>query len=169
MRLLAGIDGIGHVTFTAADVIRHDRRAHCRGLRKGRRSEARAVVGDSQGSGRATRSTCSSIRDCGRRIPERRRGARWRRPPLCCDPAVGACYRADRSFGHPLAQPRLARRGPATNVLSFPTPRSSGKPPLIGDIVLAYQTIAGEARAEHRPFAHHVAHLAGAQTLHLIE
>ena len=24
MRLLAGIDGIGHVTFTAADVIRHE-------------------------------------------------------------------------------------------------------------------------------------------------
>jgi probable rRNA maturation factor len=56
----------------------------------------------------------------------------------------------------------------ATNVLSFPTKRTGGKPPLIGDIVLAYETIAGEARAERKPFVHHVAHLAVHGFLHLL-
>jgi probable rRNA maturation factor len=56
----------------------------------------------------------------------------------------------------------------ATNVLSFPATRSGGKLPLIGDIVLAYETIAGEARAQHKPFAHHVAHLAVHGFLHLL-
>jgi len=56
----------------------------------------------------------------------------------------------------------------ATNVLSFPTTRPHGEPPLIGDIVLAYETIAAEARAQRKPFAHHVAHLAVHGFLHLL-
>ena len=56
----------------------------------------------------------------------------------------------------------------ATNVLSFPTGGRAGTPSLIGDIVLAYETIAQEARAEHKPFAHHVAHLAVHGFLHLL-
>jgi probable rRNA maturation factor len=56
----------------------------------------------------------------------------------------------------------------ATNVLSFPTDNPSGNPPLIGDIVLAYETIAREARAERKTFAHHVAHLAVHGYLHLL-
>src|SRR5665213_3389365 len=55
----------------------------------------------------------------------------------------------------------------ATNVLSFPT-KGGGKPPLIGDIVLAYETIAREARIERRPFAHHLAHLTVHGYLHLL-
>jgi probable rRNA maturation factor len=56
----------------------------------------------------------------------------------------------------------------ATNVLSFPTKDAGGDPPLIGDIVLAYETIAREAGAERKPFAHHVAHLAVHGFLHLL-
>ena len=56
----------------------------------------------------------------------------------------------------------------ATNVLSFPAGRSGGDPSLIGDIVLAYETIASEARAEGKPFAHHLAHLAVHGFLHLL-
>ena len=56
----------------------------------------------------------------------------------------------------------------ATNVLSFPTIRAGGEPSLIGDIVLAYETVAAEARAERKPFAHHVAHLAVHGFLHLL-
>jgi probable rRNA maturation factor len=60
----------------------------------------------------------------------------------------------------------------ATNVLSFPTGRRAveptGAPPFIGDIVLAYETIAQEAKAEHKPLAHHVAHLAVHGFLHLL-
>jgi len=56
----------------------------------------------------------------------------------------------------------------ATNVLSFPTKGAGGAPPLIGDIVLAYETIALEARVERKPFAHHLAHLAVHGYLHLL-
>jgi probable rRNA maturation factor len=57
-----------------------------------------------------------------------------------------------------------------TNVLSFPaaTKQAADEPAHLGDIVLAYQTIAQEARAESKPFAHHVAHLAVHGYLHLI-
>lgn len=56
----------------------------------------------------------------------------------------------------------------ATNVLSFPTNDRWTKPPHIGDVVLAYETIAREARADRKPFFHHVAHLAVHGFLHLI-
>ena len=55
----------------------------------------------------------------------------------------------------------------ATNVLSFPTETTDGEPQLLGDIVLAYETIAREARKESKPFAHHLAHLAVHGFLHL--
>jgi len=55
----------------------------------------------------------------------------------------------------------------ATNVLSFPAQNTSGEPPFIGDIVLAYETVAQEARNEGKPFAHHVAHLTVHGFLHL--
>lgn len=54
----------------------------------------------------------------------------------------------------------------ATNVLSFPTKNAAGKH--LGDIVLAYETIAWEARAERKPLAHHLAHLVVHGFLHLV-
>ena len=56
-----------------------------------------------------------------------------------------------------------------TNVLSFSAPSSPsrGTPPLLGDIVIAYETAAREALAEHKPFRHHLAHLAVHGFLHL--
>ncbi len=54
----------------------------------------------------------------------------------------------------------------ATNVLSFPGADRRGRH--LGDIVLAFETIAREARAENKPFAHHLAHLAVHGFLHLI-
>ena len=39
---------------------------------------------------------------------------------------------------------------------------------MLGDIVLAYETIAREARDEGKPFAHHLAHLAVHGFLHLL-
>jgi probable rRNA maturation factor len=55
----------------------------------------------------------------------------------------------------------------ATNVLSFPAESIGGDPPLIGDIILAYETIAREARDEGKLFAHHLAHLTVHGFLHL--
>jgi probable rRNA maturation factor len=55
----------------------------------------------------------------------------------------------------------------ATNVLSFPT-KNAGDKEHLGDIVLAFETITREARAERKPFSDHVAHLAVHGFLHLI-
>ncbi len=62
----------------------------------------------------------------------------------------------------------------ATNVLSFPASSHSlargrrAAPRLLGDIVLAYETIAREARDEHKTFTDHLAHLAVHGFLHLL-
>jgi probable rRNA maturation factor len=56
----------------------------------------------------------------------------------------------------------------ATNVLSFPTSCAVGEPPLIGDIILAYETVAAEAFLQQKPLSHHVAHLALHGYLHLL-
>jgi probable rRNA maturation factor len=62
-----------------------------------------------------------------------------------------------------------------TNVLSFPAPAPARSLPgqpggvrLIGDIVIAYETVEREALAEQRPFRHHLAHLAVHGFLHLV-
>jgi probable rRNA maturation factor len=62
------------------------------------------------------------------------------------------------------------RKDSATNVLSFPAGDARGErgaPRLLGDIVIAYETTEREARAERKPFAHHLAHLAVHGFLHL--
>ena len=55
-----------------------------------------------------------------------------------------------------------------TNVLSFPSKRTADEPSHLGDVVLAFETIAREAEAEGKPFAHRLAHLAVHGFLHLI-
>jgi probable rRNA maturation factor len=71
-----------------------------------------------------------------------------------------------------------------TNVLSFPAgpdrlvgahpargtraKKNGAAPHLLGDIVIAYETMEREARAERKPFAHHLAHLAVHGYLHLV-
>jgi probable rRNA maturation factor len=57
-----------------------------------------------------------------------------------------------------------------TNVLSFPAaPAPAATAPcLLGDIILAYETVAREAGTGAKPFAHHLAHLAVHGFLHLL-
>ena len=61
-----------------------------------------------------------------------------------------------------------------TNVLSFlalqPSgPRRDDDPPrMLGDIAIAYETTRREADEEHKPFSHHLSHLAVHGFLHLI-
>ena len=55
-----------------------------------------------------------------------------------------------------------------TNVLSFPIGNARGEPPLIGDIVLAYETLVREAHHQGKPFVHHLAHLVIHGYLHLL-
>ena len=57
-----------------------------------------------------------------------------------------------------------------TNVLSFPGDAAAppGHPLMLGDIVLAYGTVAGEAAAQGKPLADHVTHLVVHGVLHLL-
>jgi len=57
-----------------------------------------------------------------------------------------------------------------TNVLSFPAaPQFEGADATsLGDIAIAYETTAREAQDEHKPFSHHLSHLAVHGFLHLI-
>ena len=57
----------------------------------------------------------------------------------------------------------------ATNVLSFPAPASkSTELRLLGDVVLAYETIVGEAAGQRIPAQDHLAHLTVHGVLHLL-
>ncbi len=78
---------------------------------------------------------------------------------LTDDSAIRALNRTWRGFDAP------------TNVLSFPSGhlRAGGvSPPHLGDIVIAFQTVAREAKTEGKPFGQHLAHLAVHGYLHLI-
>jgi len=60
-----------------------------------------------------------------------------------------------------------------TNVLSFPALQperapAGDAPRMLGDIAIAYETTRREADTEHKPFDHHLSHLAVHGFLHLI-
>lgn len=58
-----------------------------------------------------------------------------------------------------------------TNVLSFPafpTVPGGALPPMLGDIVLAQETISAEAGLDSKPFDHHLTHLIVHGVLHLL-
>ena len=92
--------------------------------------------------------------------------------------AIGADFR-DRTLAVLLTDDAAIRRLNAqwrgidkpTNVLSFPpappaAPASGAKS--LGDIAIAYETTAREARDEDKPFADHLSHLAVHGFLHLM-
>lgn len=59
----------------------------------------------------------------------------------------------------------------ATNVLSFPAfavKPGDRLPPMLGDVVLAAETVTREAGLEEKPFDHHLVHLMVHGTLHLL-
>ncbi len=61
----------------------------------------------------------------------------------------------------------------STNVLAFPALDSAAPlpveaPVLLGDVVLAYETVAREASEQQKPFAHHFRHLVVHGVLHLL-
>ena len=72
---------------------------------------------------------------------------------------------ADDAFQRRLNREWRGRDAP-TNVLSFPAASSAHGH--LGDVVLAYETVAREAEAEGKPLRHHVAHLVVHGVLHLV-
>jgi probable rRNA maturation factor len=62
-------------------------------------------------------------------------------------------------------------RDAPTNVLSFPAHAGTGdgrQPRFLGDIVIAYETVAHEAGSQRKSLAQHLAHLAVHGFLHLV-
>jgi probable rRNA maturation factor len=96
----------------------------------------------------------ASLAECGFATPE---GAE-----LCIHLADDAHVRALNARWRGLDKP--------TNVLSFPTfkPSELARARLLGDIVLAFETLAGEAADEDKPLADHYRHLVVHGFLHLI-
>ena len=75
---------------------------------------------------------------------------------LTDDSAIRALNRDWRGFDKP------------TNVLSFPAADTRAGSRHLGDIIIAHQTVAREARNEGKPLRHHLAHLAVHGYLHLL-
>ena len=69
----------------------------------------------------------------------------------------------DDAFIRDLNQ-RWRGKDKATNVLSFP----SADPAMLGDIIVAYETCAREARDDGRPLADHLAHMLVHGVFHLV-
>jgi probable rRNA maturation factor len=66
---------------------------------------------------------------------------------------------------------RFRKKDKTTNVLSFPAalmPVPLGEMAHLGDIVLAYETVAAEAAGANKTLADHVTHLIVHGTLHLL-
>jgi probable rRNA maturation factor len=67
--------------------------------------------------------------------------------------------------------PAGAGKDKPTNVLSFPAfevEPGADLPPMLGDIVLAAETVAREAGLEEKPLEHHISHLVIHGLLHLM-
>lgn len=117
------------------------------------------------------------------------RAAAWRRrlpdaPAICREAATAALARAARRLPGAelsivladdvlIAKLNRTYRGIATptNVLSFASaapPRRNTPLRLLGDVVLAYGTIAREARDQGKSLADHMAHLVVHGVLHLL-
>ena len=65
---------------------------------------------------------------------------------------------------------RWRRKDAPTNVLAFASdePPAKGKPVLLGDVVLAYETVAREAKEQGKRLADHLRHLVIHGVLHLL-
>ena len=79
---------------------------------------------------------------------------------------------ADDAFQR-LLNERYRGRATSTNVLAFPAwvpsvPLPLGAPLLLGDVVLAFETVAFEARDQGKAFADHFRHLVVHGVLHLL-
>lgn len=84
-------------------------------------------------------------------------------------PELGVTFTDDDRIAELNRQWR-GKSGP-TNVLSFPlvelTPGAE-MPPMLGDIVIAFETVAREAQEQEKPFIDHLTHLLVHGLLHLV-
>jgi probable rRNA maturation factor len=138
-------------------------RRHAQGVLRRAVTEAACAVATGAGELAIVLTDDSKIRELNRQ---------WRRKNA---PTNVLSFSAAKKFrASPLAEnrrrmgkrdPRSARAGAAQ--VDRVGGAKTGRVPLLGDIVIAYETTEREARAERKPFAHHLAHLAVHGFLHL--
>lgn len=90
---------------------------------------------------------------------------------LSSDAAVEVSFRLTSDDDVRTLNAQYRHKDKATNVLSFPAfpeTKSGPLPPLLGDIVLAAETVAGEAALEGKPLENHISHLVVHGLLHLL-
>jgi probable rRNA maturation factor len=110
-----------------------------------------AEIGDAQAVARLSVEAALSV------VAERQSGDVEVSVALADNATVQALNRDWRGKDHP------------TNVLSFPAPATRAPGPrVLGDIALAYETVARESRDENKLFADHAVHLLVHGTLHLL-
>ncbi len=104
---------------------------------------------------------------------------RWRGKGPALRKAAEAALAAQRSKGHVTIlltddkevrglNSNYRKKNKPTNVLSFPDGETHGDFISLGDIVLAYDTIAREADDQGKKFVHHAQHLVVHGVLHLL-
>ena len=93
----------------------------------------------------------------------------------CCDELMLNQYQAELSFvlhndkDQAVLNQQWRGKPKSTNVLSFPQIKPFSEPRgLLGDICLAFETIASEAEANTLDFDHHLAHLVVHGFLHIL-
>ena len=105
--------------------------------------------------------------------------ARWKGKGAALRRAAEAALKAEKAKGAVTvvladdAQVRelnrdYRKKDKATNVLSFPDGATYGDFISLGDIILAYETIAREADEQGKRFSHHAQHLVVHGVLHLM-
>jgi probable rRNA maturation factor len=109
----------------------------------------------------------------------------WAAQPLAAQTARGAITAAAAALATPDGEVSIVLTDDAsiqklnrdwrgidqpTNVLSFPAAKTAaqGPSPLLGDVIVAYETIKREAAEEAKPFQHHLAHIVVHGYLHLL-
>jgi len=91
---------------------------------------------------------------------------------LACDDAriadLNGSFRDKPQPTNVLSWPSADRAAPPGHMPGLPDPAPDGPPEELGDIALAYETIAREAAEAGKPFDHHLQHLLVHGLLHLL-
>src|SRR5262249_12253654 len=194
LAILDGVEGIAHVAFTRADVVRHPlvgriieayetkRETKCIMMPPDRATTSEPpAAGDGSVSAEAEPPQIDADIMIG--------DSRWETVTGLTSLIPGLVAAALNEAGHPADAGTVsiallsgtevhslnkAFRGTdsATNVLSFPAaPRSgqgsSSASVFLGDVALSYETVTEEALAQQKPVLHHAAHLVVHGVLHL--
>ena len=184
VRLLSGVEGIGHAAFSAEDVVRHELVSRIVAAYDKADAARKREAGMSRAPSPAL--PRKRGREKGLQIDVLIQSPKWKAEPRAAAIVRKAIRTAAIAASTPRAELAIVLTNDSaihalnrdwrgqdkpTNVLSFPAapPRGRKRAPAgsLGDIVIAYETTAREASRRASRFKHHLAHLAVHGFLHL--